>query len=135
MRGRRRRVTASRPDHVCTALDSSQMPLPESSLGRLAGGWLWSQPAPAHLSVGYPSPSDWFRMHPRPARRTHASLIPSKRSSCELCCSARRHRGLLKTRKSHLRVLSPELSCHWLGSWRGQQCSRKSPGNVNSLHT
>ena len=53
------------PDHVCTALCSSQIPLPESSLGRLGGG-LWSQPAPAHLSVSYPSPSDWFRTHHPP---------------------------------------------------------------------
>lgn len=120
-------MAASHPDHVCTALYSFQRPLPASSLGR--PGELWSQPAPAHLSASDLSPSDWFRMHPR----THASLIPPKRSSCKLCGFARRCRGLLKTSKSHLRVLSPELSCHWLGSGWGHRRSRKSPGNVHSL--
>ena len=104
------------PDHVCTALCSSQIPLPESSLGWLGGGGAvvtaGSSPSLCQLSV----PLRLVQNAPPPAPRTHASLIPSKRSSCELCCSARRHRGLLKTRKSHLRVLSPELSCHWLGS-------------------
>ena len=54
------------PDHVCTALCSSQIPLPESSLGRLGGGCGHSRLQPISLSVIRPPQTGSERTTPRP---------------------------------------------------------------------
>ena len=121
--GRPHHVTASQP---CSRGFSRCLSLQHrwGGSGGCDHSWLW----PVYLKAICPRRTGSERASP-PAYR----LTPSKCSSCKLCCSARRPRDLLKTRRSHLMVRSPEPSCHWLAGWRGRWQSRKSPGEVRSL--